>query len=400
MEILKEKTTGLCSECYERVDAKVFVKNDQVIIEKSCPAHGSSSGVLETDVAFFKKIIGGVRKEDPNPFPYRCLMINATHACNLKCHLCYLPERNTKLDLTADEIKESVCAYPGFTIALSGGEPTMRSDIPELIEYIHRQKKIAALVTNGVRLTDYEYVKSLKTAGLNLINFSFNGLKEEAFTGIENAELLETKKTSLSNIKKAGGIYTQLSFTMAKGINDDQFGPLIKFALENNDFVYQIRARVAAGIGRNIGEKDIYLSDFIKLLAKETGVPFEVIVDYWTEHDWFPNPFIFSLDFFSFLLDDKVSRKLGYNGNPMTLKSYLATYVNEANAERILTFKGDMKDSAVMHPTFLFVLFSWPDKNTFDLEEVKGLNLDILTRDKKPINYWEGIITNEKMGNL
>jgi hypothetical protein len=46
------------------------------------------------------------------------------------------------------------------------------------------------------------------------------------------------------------------------------------------------------------------------------------------------------------------------------------------------------------------VLFSWPDKHTFDLEETKGLNLDILTRDKEAINYWEGIIRNEKLGNL
>ncbi len=400
MEILKDKTTGLCSECYERVDARVFARDGKVIIEKECPTHGISSGVLETDVDFFRKIVSADRKDEPNAFPYRCLMINATHACNLKCHLCYLPERDTRNDMTADEIRECIRAYPGYTIALSGGEPTTRSDTPELLEYIHERKKIAALVTNGVRLTDLDYVRRLKATGLNLINFSFNGLKKEAFTGIENADLLETKRAALMNIQKVGGIYTQLSFTMAKGINDDQLGPLIKFALENNDFIYQIRARVSAGIGRHMGEKEIYLSDFIKLLGKETGIPYEVIVDYWTANDWYPNPFIFSLDYYTFLTDSDVSRKLGYNGDPTTLKAYLSRFVNEKNAERIINFKGEQNGSAVTQPTFLFVLFSWPDKHTFDLEEKKGLNLDILTREKEVINYWEGIIRNEKFGNL
>ena len=400
MEILKEKTIGLCSECYQHVDARVGIEGNEAVIEKTCPAHGVSRGVIERDVDFFRRIVTTKRKEDPNPFPLRCLMINSTHACNLRCHLCYLPDRDTSLDLTREQIKEAICSYPGFTIALSGGEPTMRDDIPELVSYIRSRKKLAALVTNGVKLTDYQYVQSLKDAGLSLINFSFNGLKKEAFTEIENADLLDIKRKSLDNIKKAGGIYTQISYTMAKGINDDQFGELFNFAMENNDFVYQIRARVATGIGRRIGEKDIYLSDFIKHLAKITDIPYQVILDYWIENDWFPNPYIFSLDYFGFLTDPVVSKKLGYDGNPATFKSYLARYVTKKNAERILECREMPEGSAVTKPTFMFVLFSWPDKNTLDLEEVKGLNLDILKRDGKPINYWEGIITNEKFNIL
>jgi 7,8-dihydro-6-hydroxymethylpterin dimethyltransferase len=400
MEILKEKTRGLCGECYREVDAYVGVDGDAVVIEKECPEHGGSRGILERDVDFFRKILKSNRKADPNPFPYRCLMINVTHACNLQCHLCYLPERNTALDLSLEEIKESISAYPGFTVALSGGEPTMRKELPELIAHITKEKKIPALVTNGVRLVDLDYLQSLKDAGLRLINFSFNGLKEEAFTGIENAPLLQTKLKALSNIQKVGGIYTQLSFTMAKGINDDQFGELIKFAMENNEFVYQIRARVATGIGRNIGEKDIYMSDFLHLLSRETGIPREVIVDYWTSNDWYPNPFIFSLDYFAFLTDPDVSKKLGYEGNPARLVPYLSKYIGEKNAMRLLKFKKDSETSAVEHPTFLFVLFSWPDRNTMDYEETKGLNLDILTRDRKVLGYWDGIIKNEKFGIL
>lgn len=400
MDVLKEKTMGVCSNCYEISPARVLEKEGRVVIEKECHEHGTTSGVLETDSGFFRKLLSSNRKADPNPMPYRCLMINVTHGCNLKCHLCYLPERDTSLDFSLDEIKEIISNYPGYSIALSGGEPTTREDLPEIVRHIVKSKKIAAVITNGVRLADINFVRRLKEAGLGLINISCNGLKEEAFLGIENARLLETKLKALNNIKEVGGIYTQISFTMARGINDDQFGEIIKFALEHNEFIYQIRARVATGIGRNLGEKNIYLSDFVKLLATETGIPYEYILDYWTGNDWYPNPYLFNLEYFNFLLDPQISKRLGFKGTADGVISYLSHHIGEKNALRLINFKEGDYSGAVTHPTFLFVLFSWPDKHNLDYEEVKGLNLDILTRDKKVLNYWDGLIRNEKLNFL
>lgn len=395
MEILKEKTEGLCSECYTRVPARVIADGGLVIIEKECPEHGTTRGILERDLAFFKKILSVKRKEDPHPLPFRTLMINITHGCNLKCHLCYLPERDTSLDFTLDEIKETISNYPGLIVALSGGEPTTREDLPEIIRHIRSLGKICSLITNGVRLADYDYVKRLKDAGLTLINFSCNGLQEKAFTGIENARLLETKMRGLHNLKQVGGIFTQLSFTMARGINDDEFGDIIKFALENNDFIYQIRARVATGIGRSLGEKDIYLSDFIRILSCELNIPMGYLMHFWTTTDWFPNVFKCDISFYDFLRDSFIASKLGSSFESQ--EAYLSHYIGEVNARRILEYKKDPK-CPTAHPEFLFILFSWPDKNTMDYEEIKGLNLDILTRDKKILNYWDGVIRNEKLG--
>ncbi|MDQ7822597.1 MAG: radical SAM protein [Candidatus Eremiobacteraeota bacterium] len=400
MEVLKEKTRALCSECYEEVDGRIIEEGGEAVIEKFCPTHGTTRGVIEKDASFMKKILSAPRRDDPNPFPYRCLMINATHACNLKCHLCYLPERDTALDLSLEEIKESIDAYPGYSIAFSGGEPTLYPHLPELIRYTFEKKKIPAVITNGVKLADYRYVKELREAGLTLLNFSFNGLKEEAYLGIEGTKLLDIKLRALENVRKVGGIYTQVSFTMARGVNDDQFGEVIKYALKNNDFIYQIRARVAAGIGRRLGEKDIYLSDFLKLLAEETAIPCELFVDHWVSQDWFPNPFMCSIEYFEFLRSPAVAKALGFDGNAEHLEAYLSKFVGEENAVRVLRHKPEDYRPPVTRPTFLFVLFSWPDKHILDYEEIKGLNLDILTRDKKVVNYWDGLIRNEKLNFL
>ncbi|MDQ7826933.1 MAG: radical SAM protein [Candidatus Eremiobacteraeota bacterium] len=401
MEILKEKTTGLCSECYRKVDAQVIAENDKVVILKSCPEHGVTKGVLERDVDFFRRVISVKRVSDPCPYPFRTLMINITHGCNLKCHLCYLPERDTSLDFTLDELKKAIREYRGATVTLSGGEPTTREDLLEIISYVRSQGKIAGIVTNGVKLADIRFVEKIREAGCTLVNFSCNGLNEESFTKIENANLLETKLKGLENLKKVGGIFCQLSYTMVRGINDDQLGELTRYALENNDFIYQIRARVATGIGRRMGEKDIYLSDFVKYLAREIRMPYEYLMAFWTSTMWFPNTYLFDFDYYAFLEHPIIREKLGYKKNgPESMTRYLARYIGEENARNIQAYKDAAEKKGLVEPNFVYVIFSWPDKHTMDYEETKALNLDILLRDGTVTEYWDGIIRNEKFAIL
>lgn len=399
MEILKEHTVGLCPTCFEKVDTKVFAEGGNVFLLKKCPKHGESRGLEEIDVDFYKKIIQSKRQEDPYPYPNRCLMINVTHGCNLRCHLCYLPERDTRMDLPLEEIKEAIRDYKGALITLSGGEATTREELPEMIEYARGQQKIPILVTNGVKLKNYDYVMKLRQAGLVFINFSFNGLKEEAFTGIENARLLETKREALSNIRKVGGFYVQISFTMARGVNDDQFGKIFEYCLENSDFVYHLRARVAADVGKSMGGKSYFLSDYISLLSQVTGIPRDIYVDYWVNHNVFPSPYLFTNDFYDFLTDPEVSSRLmALNGFDSEM-AYLSKYVGEKNASRIIGRKKSGKPF-LYDCNFYIALFSWPEKETIDYEEIKCLHLDILTRDKKVLNFWDGVIRNQKYNFL
>ena len=355
LNILKEHTTGLCPLCYEKIDARVIEEDDKVFIVKNCPEHGESRGLLEKDVEFYKKILAA-RKSDA--LFDRCLMINVTHNCNLRCHLCYIPERAQEKDLSTDKIKEAIRKYPGRLIALSGGEPTLREDLPEIISYIKSQNKITIMATNGIKLADYDYLKTLKDAGLVVLNFSCNGFTEDVFLSIENAPLLKTKMKSLENVKKLG-IKTQFSFTIHQGVNDKQFGQALKYILDNQDFVYQLRTRVTAPIGNSMGDKTIFLSDFLGMLAKEMGVPRSAIVDYWLSHSLYPSPYLFGMNYHEFMADYK-------------------------------------KESCEPGPGGALVLFSWPDKNNIDYEAIKSLDLDILTSDLQFLNFWDGIIRNEK----
>ena len=359
MEIIKDHTKSLCPECYKKIDATVAADGDRVIMIKTCQTHGTFRGLVEKDVDFYKKITSA-NKDDSNF--NRCLMINITHACNLKCHLCYLPQRDTKRDPSMEEIKKAIRNYAGPAISLSGGEPTMREELPEIINYIAGEGKIPIVVTNGVKLSDYDYLKKLKDAGLSIINFSCNGFTEDVFISIENAPLLDIKMKALSNIKKLG-IKTQFSFTMSEGINDDQFGEAIRYILNNEDFIYQLRARVSAPIGLSLGEKTFYLSDFLNILAKETSTTRDIMVDYWLTYSPFPNPYVFTMNYHHFM--------------------------SMCNREKVTPGPGGD-----------IVIFSWPDRYNIDYEEIKALDLDILNKRGQFLNYWDGIIRNERYNFL
>jgi len=156
---------------------------------------------------------------------------------------------------------------------------------------------------------------------------------------------------------------------------------------------------VATGIGRNMGEKDIYLSDFMRVLAKETGIPATYFLHFWTKNDWFPNAYKCDIDYFKFLKDPYISKNLGLGTTYDSMGAFLTKYIGEDNAKKVMELK-DGEPNGKCPSEFLFFLFSWPDKHTMDYEETKGLDLDILTRDKKVLRYWDGVIRNEKLSFL
>jgi hypothetical protein len=397
MEILKDHTRGFCSICYQKVDARVVERDGQAVIQKTCPDHGMTEGIVERDADLYRRIVAASRPAEPNPYPVRNLMMNITHGCNLNCHLCYVPNRDTSLDMPIEDVKECIRNYPGHFIVLSGGEPTLRPDVLEIIDYCCKMGKMSVLITNGLKLADKQFVQDLRSAGIGLINLSFNGLKEEAYTEIENAKLLEIKKRALDNIGEVGGIWMQLGFTMVKGINDDQYGPVLRLGLERNHYIYHLRARVATGIGRSLGAKNIFLSDFIEILSKAIDVPVPILLDHWFQIEGFPNPHLFTTHYYDMLIEPLFSMRL-MKPCDASFEEYLARFIGARNAKNLMATPKAMRPGFAGN--FIMVLFSWPDVHSWDEEEAKGLNLDILTRDKRVLPYWEGIITNEKFNIL
>lgn len=116
----------------------------------------------------------------------RILSIETGYSCNALCGFCpqvtyrnHAAETNTKTDLTTEEIKARIKqgAEEGYSsIGFSGGEPTIRKDFLELVEYCkaHNYQSIS-LTTNAFRLAYKSYTRKLIEAGVHYINISVHG---------------------------------------------------------------------------------------------------------------------------------------------------------------------------------------------------------------------------------
>ena len=142
---------------------------------------------------------------------------NVTRRCNLKCIHCYAHAKDSsfKNELTTDEGKallDDLAQFGVPVILFSGGEPTMRKDLPELARYAVERGMRAVISTNGTLITP-EKARLLKEIGLSYVGISLDGMEEvnDSFRGVKGA--FQAALTGIQNCQKAG-IKVGLRFTM------------------------------------------------------------------------------------------------------------------------------------------------------------------------------------------
>ena len=142
------------------------------------------------------------------------------------------------------------CGGP-YNIQLSGGEPTMRDDLDQIIK-IGKEKGFTffQLNTNGIRIAeDASYIKKLADAGLNTVFLQFDGLTEKPYIRLRGKKLLRTKLKAIENCKKAG-VGVVLVPTVEKDANLDQLGKIIEFAINNMPAVRGVHFQPISYFGR------------------------------------------------------------------------------------------------------------------------------------------------------
>ena len=115
--------------------------------------------------------------------------IALTYRCQNRCTFCYAdaPERGAEVpEMSTDEVKviidriydEAHCP----TVSFTGGEPTLRDDLPELVAYARNKGMRVNLITNGLRCADADYVQSLADSGLHSAQVSIEGAAQRYTT--------------------------------------------------------------------------------------------------------------------------------------------------------------------------------------------------------------------------
>ncbi|HEX4142165.1 MAG TPA: GTP 3',8-cyclase MoaA [Pirellulales bacterium] len=169
------------------------------------------------------------------------LRISVTDRCNLRCFYC-MPAENVRFRptdemLTAAEIERFVRAVVPRGISkvrLSGGEPTLRDDLAEIVARVAAVPGLTdlALTTNGLRLADQ--AAGLRAAGLGRINISLDTLRADAFRRIARREGLDRVLAGIFAARDAGFRRIKLNAVAIRGLTEEDVVPLAMFAREHD----------------------------------------------------------------------------------------------------------------------------------------------------------------------
>lgn len=144
---------------------------------------------------------------------------NCTQTCNLKCAHCYAGSENKKYEgeLTTEQAKVMIDDLAQFgcpVLLFSGGEPTMRKDLLELMKYAKDKGMRVVISTNGTLISP-EKARQYAEVGLSYVGVSLDGMEEvhDQFRGVEGS--FRRALEGLENARKAG-IKVGLRFTINK----------------------------------------------------------------------------------------------------------------------------------------------------------------------------------------
>jgi uncharacterized radical SAM superfamily Fe-S cluster-containing enzyme len=289
----------LCPEClsvikgwYEEIDGKVY-------IIKQCPEHGEYKTLFWNDAELYKKfketeVHAACDKSlgEGKNCPFDCglcdlhegktctAVLEITYKCNMHCPVCFADTEKVKYDPDLNQIRkmyETVLKDGTPSIQLSGGEPTTREDLPEIIKmgkelgFPHIQVN-----TNGVILAnDDNYATTLKDAGCDLVYLQFDGLRDEIYQFTRGKDMVDIKLKAIENCKKAGlGVLLVVTVTPRANLSD--IGDIVEFAKNNLPTVRGIHFQPMSYFGRfpdkcPPDEDRCSLSDVMHALVEQTG---------------------------------------------------------------------------------------------------------------------------------
>ena len=256
-----DTAVSICSTCFRRVDAKIVFEDTNVFMLKRCPEHGFERVLLADDIDYYRRCREVFIKPPEMPAryntpikygcPYDCglcpdheqhsclSLVEITDSCNLTCPICYAesgPHRTTHRSLEQIERMLDAIVTNELTpdiVQISGGEPTIHPQFFEILDAAKRRPIQHLMVnTNGLRIAqDEAFTARLATYMPRFeLYLQFDSLRREPLMQLRGADLRRTREQALERLNRHN-ISTTLVVTVERGVNDDELGALVDFAL-------------------------------------------------------------------------------------------------------------------------------------------------------------------------
>ena len=293
-------TRSVCPVCLDNIPASLVREADgRVFLEKSCPEHGSWRVLVWEGKTDFDRWLSGAEPLSPeaglscpgacgicpeHEIGTCCALLEVTERCNLRCRYCFADGGKNAADPPRKECEAAIrdivrqCGQP--LLQFSGGEPTLREDLPELIRFARESGCSSTQVnTNGIRLAeDPDYAKRLRDAGLDIVFLQFDGTRNDIYETLRGRPLLETKLEAV-RVCTQMNLGVTLVPTVVRGVNDGNLGELVRLASSLAPAVRGIHFQPVSYFGRYPGlpgEEDRYTLDrLMRDLCEQAGIPME-----------------------------------------------------------------------------------------------------------------------------
>lgn len=256
-----ELTNSLCATCLRKVEAKVVIEGDRVYLHKWCPEHRFQKVLISTDAEYYKLSRQTIKAgQMPLKFnttikygcPYDCglcpdheqhsclTLVEVTDRCNLTCPICYSessPRHGSHRTLEQIEFMlDCVVRNEGEpdVVQISGGEPTIHPEFFAILDAAKaRPIKHLMVNTNGIKIAnDPGFARRLASYMPRFeIYLQFDSLTPGPLLALRGEDLTDIRVRAIDRLNEHN-ISTTLVVTLKKGLNDDQIGPILDFALK------------------------------------------------------------------------------------------------------------------------------------------------------------------------
>jgi len=233
------KTKSICPHCLRSLEASIVAKGRCVYLVRECLEHGRIQELISSDVDAYRQIYQlyeALGIPGRYSMPHDRFTLYTTTRCNMACPICVVNAdaqygQEIPIARLIEVLKKN--SIKRKKISLFGGEPTVRNDLPELIAAIRRPGNTVTLFTNGIRLADYSYLKSLKENGVKDIYLQFDGFDRGVEQTMRGGDWLDQKLQALENMRRLD-MPVVLEVTTSRQHNLKEIKTILQFALRDS----------------------------------------------------------------------------------------------------------------------------------------------------------------------
>lgn len=292
-------TRSVCGVCHNEVPAAYTATDDGAAqFRRTCPTHGTVVTDLGPHAAFYERMFVLDAKMQQRyttkaarqplrtaPFVMRdranLVMLEVTEKCNLTCPMCFAGSspagrHYTLAELTARMAEAIALEGRGVSVQISGGEPTVRKDLDQIVKMCYDQGVgHVEVISNGIRIAKFpNYASELKSWGVTSVYLQFDSTDDDHIEQLRGERLWWVREQALEHLADAQ-MPVVLAVPVYPSLNDNQIGPTMEVIARSRANIVAVNFQSATPFGGRFdldAPRKLRLPDMLELFRAQLGL--------------------------------------------------------------------------------------------------------------------------------